>query len=29
MARYKPYSYNDVKHLEFRFQELLRPNTIE
>jgi transposase len=29
MARYKPYSYNEVKHLEFRFQDLLRPNTIE
>ena len=29
MARYQPYSYNEVKHLEFRFQDLLRPNTIE
>lgn len=29
MARYKFYSYNEVKHLEFRFQELLQPNTIE
>ena len=29
MAHFKPYSYNEVKHLEFRFQDLLRPNTIE
>ena len=29
MARYKPYSYNEVKHLEFRYQDLLQPNTIE
>jgi hypothetical protein len=29
MARYKPYSYDEVKHVEFRFQELLQPNTIE
>jgi transposase len=29
MARYKSYSYNEVKHLEFRFQDLLRPNTME
>lgn len=29
MAHYKPYSYQEVKHLEFRFQDLLRPNTIE
>jgi transposase len=29
MARYKSYSYNEVKRLEFRFQDLIRPNTIE
>ena len=29
MARYKPYSYNEVKRLEFCFQDLLKPNTIE
>ena len=29
MAHYKPYSYHEVKHLEFRFQDLRRPNTIE
>ena len=29
MARYKPYSYNEIKQLEFRYQELLQPHTIE
>lgn len=29
MARYKPYSYNEVNRLEFCFQDLLKPDTIE
>jgi hypothetical protein len=29
MAHFKPYSYNEVPHVELRFQDLLRPNTIE
>ena len=29
MARYKPYSYNEIKRLEFSYQDLLQPNTIE
>ena len=29
MSHYKSYSYNEVKRMEFRFEDLIRPNTIE